>query len=616
MRGAGKTTLGAAAARHLHYTFVDLDEVVAARCGPGGIKTLVETEGWPAFRALETAVLREALEAHTYNAVLSCGGGVVETAANLTLLEHCGLPVVWLDRDIADIEAYLGADASRPAYGESIRDVWQRRIPRYNHCATHRFALPAGHCNVTRSAASFAAVAGVITGASVPPLREDTFFLSLTLPDLAPAYADGRLHVMARDVHALELRVDLLQACDEAFLARQMSYLRAATSCPVIFTVRSRTQGGAFDGDADAYFALLRLGVRLGCDFLDVEATWSEARRQELRQEARGVRVISSLHYRDPCSSPEALLTAARRCYADGLADIVKTIYTARTVADCFVLDAGRARLADNGVDVPVILMCMGEAGKLSRALNTFFTPVTHALLPTAAAPGQLTVEEIVSVRTQLGLWRNPWRFVLFGQPIALSPSPLMHNTGFACLGLPWEFARVETDTLADVHRTLADPSMGGASVTIPFKEAIVPALHWIAPEAREIGAVNTVVRDASGRLLGYNTDWLGVAETLAPLLQGRQRALVLGGGGTARAACYALRHLGFEEIFVYNRTLAKAEALARDFGAKAVAALDGGAPAVVDAVVGTIPAAAAVIVPKHVLSDRYGPLCVESGGV
>lgn len=91
-----------------------------------------------------------------------------------------------------------------------------------------------------------------------------------------------------------------------------------------------------------------------------------------------------------------------------------------------------------------------------------------------------------------------------------------------------------------------------GYNVTIPYKEAIIPFLDKINPEAKEIGAVNTIKVHDNGQLEGYNTDYYGFTESLKPYLKSfHTHALILGTGGASKAVAYALKKLNIKYIFV-----------------------------------------------------------------
>ena len=188
--------------------------------------------------------------------------------------------------------------------------------------------------------------------------------------------------------------------------------------------------------------------------------------------------------------------------------DIVKIIGKANTAADNVALHGFMTRASFAGDAKPIITINMGVVGQLS-------TPVTHPLLPMRAAPGQLSFVETQKALHLVGQLPAK-QFYIFGKPIAHSMSPTLHNTAFNHLGLLHSYGRLETDQVdADVRATLAHADFGGASVTIPLKRDLTSQLDKLTPEAKAIGAVNTVIlfTNAGGHrgLLGDNTDWMGI---------------------------------------------------------------------------------------------------------
>ncbi|EKJ73176.1 hypothetical protein FPSE_06600 [Fusarium pseudograminearum CS3096] len=164
-------------------------------------------------------------------------------------------------------------------------------------------------------------------------------------------------------------------------------------------------------------------------------------------------------------------------------------------------------------------------------------------------------------------------QFFIFGHNISHSLSPTLHNAGFQELGLPHHYQIHETENVdQSVERIINSPDFGGASVTFPHKLQISKLLHSVSEQGNNIDAINTVVvkeKDGQRLLHGDNTDWIGIRRCI--LKSGSQdftssSALVLGAGGAARAACYAIKTLGFRELIVVNRTLSKAEELASKF--------------------------------------------------
>jgi shikimate dehydrogenase len=136
--------------------------------------------------------------------------------------------------------------------------------------------------------------------------------------------------------------------------------------------------------------------------------------------------------------------------------------------------------------------------------------------------------------------------FAVIGHPIGHSLSPLMHNTAFTLLGLDHRYELIDVDpsSLKEEIERFREKKWGGFNVTVPHKEAIMPFLDEIVPEARAIGAVNTVVH-RDNKLIGYNTDIIGVERSLhfdREKIKGTQ-CTILGSGGAARSVAYVLSH-------------------------------------------------------------------------
>lgn len=157
----------------------------------------------------------------------------------------------------------------------------------------------------------------------------------------------------------------------------------------------------------------------------------------------------------------------------------------------------------------------------------------------------------------------------VIGWPISHSKSPVIHGFWLEALGIDGHYARfpVAPEGLQTAVRALPALGLRGVNVTIPHKTAVMEALDEITPEARAIGAVNTVVVTAEGRLVGYNTDVTGFAEPLRGAALAGRPACVVGAGGAARAVLAALKNLGVSEVRIINRSQDKAQALLAEFG-------------------------------------------------
>jgi len=158
---------------------------------------------------------------------------------------------------------------------------------------------------------------------------------------------------------------------------------------------------------------------------------------------------------------------------------------------------------------------------------------------------------------------------MVIGDPVEHSLSPQIHNAGYEALKIDDQFVyvacHVEIKNIENFIKGIRALNINGVSCTIPHKIAIMPFLDEIEEIAKILGAVNTIVND-NGKLIGHNTDWLGVLVPLEKLttLQNKTVALI-GAGGAARAAAFAVTKAG-AKLSIYNRTVEKAKILAKDF--------------------------------------------------
>jgi shikimate dehydrogenase len=224
----------------------------------------------------------------------------------------------------------------------------------------------------------------------------------------------------------------------------------------------------------------------------------------------------------------------------------------------------------------------------------------------------------------------------LVGRGIASSLSPLMHEREGARQGLDYRYHLIDFDQLGlndsclpDILAETRDLGFAGLNITYPFKQAVLPLLDDLAPDAAAIGAVNTIVFEPS-RIIGHNTDCWGFAESFRRDLPDvrRGRVLQLGSGGAGAAVAQALLQCGIERLDIYDTEPARAQILAtrlRDLfdaeveavGNTAVASMQ--ADGIVNATpVGMIkmpglPIDAALIEPRHWVADViYFPLETE----
>ncbi|KAJ1674135.1 3-dehydroquinate dehydratase (3-dehydroquinase), partial [Spiromyces aspiralis] len=554
MRGVGKTSQGTAASKALGWGFIDVDHYIGKKLGRTA-SDVIKQDGWDAFRAHEVECLNEIIRNHPTNTIIACGGGIVESQQPREVLKRhieAGGPVIALYPNIEKVRTFLEAEQSRPAYvGESIHDVFSRRKPLYRECSNYVLLVDSDNEEDSwddmaavwpKIEADFIRLVEFVSGANTNHVhladRDLTTFVSLTAPDLRALGAD-KLTEITIGANAVELRVDLLLNADNfagqnigdskvferftEYVIRQVAVLRRyVPGLPVIYTVRTTDQGGAFPASQHQarMFELLELGLRLGCEYVDIEMGWDPVATERVVQRKGNSLIIASYHdvtgsrlRWDATEFGSEQLRLARRY--GGITKLISVAHSWQDNELC--MDFAKR---NHSAEAPLIALNMGYEGQITRILCPCLTPITHPALATKAAKGQLTLAEIHKARNLMSLL--PAReFYLFGTPIQHSPSPAMHNTAFTKLGLPHRYSLFESATVESLNKVIRDPSFGGASVTIPHKIDIIPLLDELTPAARKIGAVNTIIplRGADScsarRLIGDNTDYLGIVRSV-----------------------------------------------------------------------------------------------------
>lgn len=156
----------------------------------------------------------------------------------------------------------------------------------------------------------------------------------------------------------------------------------------------------------------------------------------------------------------------------------------------------------------------------------------------------------------------------ILAHPAYHSLSPVMHNAGFKALNIDAEyrFFDIPPEDLEAFISKVRDENIKGLSVSKPHKEAIISLLDVVEDVAKTIGAVNTVI-NKDGKLNGTNVDWTGVQNAIEEVTEiDGKNVTILGAGGAARAAIYALKKNNAKEICILNRTVEHAEELAKEF--------------------------------------------------
>jgi 3-dehydroquinate dehydratase/shikimate dehydrogenase len=370
----------------------------------------------------------------------------------------------------------------------------------------------------------------------------------------------------------VEVRLDCFSERDLPSAIAELRTLLQHSSLSTIITLRPLDQGGLRSMDLDYRLQFWREhGFQLPATFFDLEIDLAELLVKDGETKVDWSRVICSFHdFNGGYGDLESLYERLARTPARTL-KIAVSVDEAVNNLDLFEL---LARARSEGREL--IAVGMGTAGIATRVLGpsrgSFLTyGALNRSSPTA--PGQPTASELrdqyrvdqINDATQV--------MGLIGCPISHSLSPQVHNAAFRKEALNGCYIPFEVRDLASFMRRMVYPrtremnwNLRGLSVTAPHKRAVMECLDWIDPAAREIDAVNTIVIDEAS-LKGYNTDAMGFICPLKERLGDLQnaRCAVIGGGGAARAAIWALLQEG-AAVTAFVRNLGRAKALTERF--------------------------------------------------
>ena len=395
------------------------------------------------------------------------------------------------------------------------------------------------------------------------------------LPRLCVAVAASDANEMAeraeglvRDDAMLEFRLDYLSKPGLS-IPRIKRFFDSHLGTIAIATCRRASSGGKFRGSIASQLDILNKAAAAGCQLVDVELqTASKVKPEQLQKLRTKAGLILSFHdFRGTKKLDETL----EKMLAIP-ADFYKVVSTATTLSDNVAMIKFLARQGDRH---SLVGMCMGEQGTISRVLGvragSVFT-FGSAGAGQETAPGQITAQELRNVYRidQVDVATRVYGVV--GDPIAHSLSPAIMNAAFRRENVNAVYLALHAKTLKDLLTCVKEIPIHGLSITMPYKEAIVPHLDNTDSHTTKVGACNTVVRAQDGKLYGFNTDTAGIVRPLERRLNTLEgaRILVLGAGGAARAAVFGLKERG-SEVYILNRSLAVAKKLAHQARARIV---------------------------------------------
>ena len=361
----------------------------------------------------------------------------------------------------------------------------------------------------------------------------------------------------------LEIRIDRFSQLE---CSNKLPGVLDASPIPTIITCRSVSEGGMFEGDEEERIEMYQVALQGDRPprYIDVEHESIKKYPLMLDALASGqTGIILSWH--DVTGPPRNLLQRLGEMQNISGVDVVKIVWRARSIRDnieAFELLQTRQK--------PMIAMCMGEYGVMSRILAPKFGGfATYAAIEghEHTAAGQMTLHALCSIYNFHEINEKTTVYGVIGNNVEHSASPQFHNEAFQAAGtnavyLPlqipdgWEHLKASVRELQHY-----DPlHFSGASVTIPHKDRMMKLVDTCDDITTKVGATNTITV-SSQQLSARNTD----VSALGSLTKGATGVLILGGGGVARAAIVAVRDHD-ARVFVATRRSEQAQALAKEF--------------------------------------------------
>ena len=408
----------------------------------------------------------------------------------------------------------------------------------------------------------------------------------------------------------VELRVDFLEKSirtDEEKMKEAIGVLvkecEENAKIPCIVTFRPNWEGGQDDGDEETRLRCLWEGFRAGATYVDCELLaierFANAKPTEDVKGPGQMLICSSHEYESTPSLDVLLKEKYEKIRGNAMCDIAKIACVCQDINDVGRLAKVLEKASEDGY--PCAALGMSEHGLISRLLATKFgSYLTFGSIRAGfeSAPGQPTLRDLSELyRVNSSQTRETKVLGVMGNPIAQSKSPQLHNKALISAAvedkcyvplLVKDFQEfVENKSLFDNENN----DWVGFSVTIPHKESALKFCgENVDPVAKQIGAVNTLVRQKDGSFRGYNTDYVAAigaiekaldptiprdaAETTDSKALKGKTVLVLGAGGAARGLAFGAK---FKEanVVVANRSKDRADALAAACGGTSISVED-----------------------------------------
>lgn len=632
IRGSGKRSLGFVAATALKRRFITEDHYFKETTGVTRHEYL-KRHGSQEFQRRDIEVLKLMLDNHQSGCVIECGLGSLTRPVQDHLRRYSMTnPVVHLMRDIDPIQQLLGLDDQSVRLlreGDSLHRTCSN-FEFYNAEDRTRVISDDGSPDPRSAAYSFklqevkedlTRFVRFVTGVDVNHSSYDSPFVLLETPPELRSFTHAILvrssDLIDDNVNLLELESggDAIELCVDRWgpdmatvISKQVSVLRRNARTPVILSIDTSASGIRDRDQPTAYCDILEHALRLAVEYLVVDLGQNQSQLAQVIR-ARGKTKIIGQHVFEPSSRVKWEDEGCVGLYHEAeklgcqLVRLLR-VATSREENATVVEFANKIR-ALPGEHPPLIAYNIGRLGRTSQVFNLILTGVTHPAITRSTeneCDPQITSRDAIRALFQSYVL-DPLKFCIFGASVAYSLSPAMHNAAIQHCGMAHTYSIPDSPSLAVLDQLRRDPNFGGSSVVQPWRVQLYQKLAAKSRHAEAIGAINTIMplrgqpdgtmftlqeqasrRNQAGPVLGWygeNTDWVGIMNCLVRHLSPRNAisakttGLVIGAGGMARSAIYAMLRLGCRKIFIYNRTQSRAEEVARHFNSWASSQVD-----------------------------------------
>ncbi|KAF2820585.1 hypothetical protein CC86DRAFT_304532 [Ophiobolus disseminans] len=453
---------------------------------------------------------------------------------------------------------------------------------------------------------------------AIPPIEPGHFPLSYLATEQR-SYTCA-VQVLLSDVVIEEVDIEELEFGCDAFemvvepeqltleraedITKSVFKVRRSTVIPIIYHVMPCSANPEYT--RGSYLASVRHGLRVAPEFATIDLTMDEEVILAVVLSRGSTKIIGHLHsdrdWYHPFWIEKYNMAMQLGCSA------VRFTRPAKFMDDNAAIQSFRNAIYAKQRRIPLICYNTGRAGRRSACFNQVLTPVIPEALMKDSADFEervrhnpetswLTVPEATHI-LYASFTYDPMKFYVLGATAGYSLSPAMHNAAYRTCGMPHRFDRIQTTTLhSSLGGLLRKSNFGGTAISQPFKIQAVSLAHSISKHARAIGAINTLIpvrhlnddgsvpdadnvelfqeRNQAGpikALYGDNTDWIGIRSCIrrslspANAVRPTTSGLVIGAGGMARAAVYALLQIGVKDIVVFNRTRENAKTMVEHF--------------------------------------------------